>query len=114
MVTGACRADAALLVFDAHEAVMENSRRHGFMLSALGIRQIAILNRIHLWSTEWVFADLVRVYAAFLERLGVKASRFIPASRQLEIISLRVREAALGTKGRPSLRPSRNSTASRL
>ncbi len=30
--------------------------------------------------SERVFEDLVRVYAAFLERLGVKASRFIPAS----------------------------------
>ncbi len=43
MVTGASRAEAALLVIDAHEGVQENSRRHGYMLSMLGIKQMAIL-----------------------------------------------------------------------
>ena len=82
MVTGACRADAALLVIDAHEGIMENSRRHGFMLSVLGIRQIAIVvNKMDLVGySERVFDHLVTEYAAFLGRLGVKASRFIPAS----------------------------------
>ena len=37
MITGASRAEAALLVIDAHEGVMENSRRHGYMLKMLGI-----------------------------------------------------------------------------
>ena len=68
MVTGACRADAALLVIDAHEGIMENSRRHGFMLSVLGIRQIAIVvNKMDLVGySERVFDHLVTEYAAFL------------------------------------------------
>src|SRR6187455_3722401 len=43
MITGAARAEAALLVIDAHEGVQENSRRHGYMMSMLGIRQLAVL-----------------------------------------------------------------------
>ncbi|MDD4296130.1 MAG: GTP-binding protein, partial [Ruminiclostridium sp.] len=43
MITGAARAEAALLVIDANEGVKENSKRHGYMLSMLGIRQICVL-----------------------------------------------------------------------
>ena len=43
MITGASRADAALLVIDAKEGICKNSRRHGYMLSMLGIEQIVIL-----------------------------------------------------------------------
>src|SRR5512135_2502270 len=43
MVTGAARAEAALLVIDAQEAVQENSRRHGKLLYLLGIRQFIVL-----------------------------------------------------------------------
>jgi bifunctional enzyme CysN/CysC len=40
MITGAARAEAALLVIDASEGVRENSKRHGYMLS-----QCLVLNR---------------------------------------------------------------------
>ncbi|WP_252891771.1 GTP-binding protein [Thermoclostridium stercorarium] len=43
MITGAARAEAALLVIDASEGIQENSRRHGFMLSMLGIKQVCVL-----------------------------------------------------------------------
>ncbi len=43
MITGAARAEAALLVIDAAEGVQENSRRHGYMVSLLGIRQLAVV-----------------------------------------------------------------------
>ncbi len=43
MITGASRAQAALLVIDAKEGVRENSKRHGYILSMLGIRQISVL-----------------------------------------------------------------------
>ena len=36
MISGAARAEAALLVIDAYEGVQENSRRHGYLLSMLG------------------------------------------------------------------------------
>ena len=43
MISGAARAEAALLVIDAHEGIQENSRRHGYMLAMLGIRQVVVL-----------------------------------------------------------------------
>ena len=43
MISGTARAEAAILVIDAQEGVQENSRRHGFMASMLGIRQLLVL-----------------------------------------------------------------------
>src|SRR5437867_651012 len=43
MVTGAANAEAALLLIDSAEGVQEQSRRHGYLLNLLGIRQIAVL-----------------------------------------------------------------------
>src|SRR4029453_17615491 len=49
MVTGASRAEAALLVVDAVEGMRENSRRHGYLLSMLGISQvIGLINKMDL------------------------------------------------------------------
>jgi bifunctional enzyme CysN/CysC len=81
MVTGASRADAALLVIDAHEGVQENSRRHGYMLSVLGIGQVVVLmNKMDLvdYSRD-VFNSIKDEYAGFLGEIGLKAD-FIPVS----------------------------------
>jgi bifunctional enzyme CysN/CysC len=43
MVTGAARAESALLVIDAEEGVQENSKRHGYIVSMLGLKQLCIL-----------------------------------------------------------------------
>src|SRR4051812_2243325 len=43
MITGAASAEAALLLIDGHEGVQEQSRRHGYLLHLLGIRQVAVL-----------------------------------------------------------------------
>ncbi len=82
MITGASRAEAALLVIDAHEGIRENSRRHGFMLAMLGIRQIAVLvNKMDLvgYSRD-VFEGIVSEYGEFLDRIGVTPAWFIPIS----------------------------------
>ena len=53
MVTGASRAEAAVLVIDAFEGVRENSRRHGYMLSMLGVSQVAVIvNKMDLVNYE--------------------------------------------------------------
>jgi len=82
MITGASRAEAALLVIDAHEGIKENSRRHGFMLSMLGIGQIAVIvNKMDLvgYSQE-VFDGIVAEYTAFLRRFDVSPVWIIPVS----------------------------------
>src|SRR5919201_3677821 len=49
MISGAARAEAAVLVIDAHEGIKENSRRHGYILSMLGIRQVVVcVNKMDL------------------------------------------------------------------
>jgi bifunctional enzyme CysN/CysC len=82
MITGAARAEAALLVIDAAEGVQENSRRHGYMVSLLGIRQLAVVvNKMDLvnWD-QAVFDRIRREYGAFLDQVGIRASAFIPVS----------------------------------
>ena len=43
MVTGASSADAALLVIDAGEGALEQSRRHAYLLHLLGVKQVAVI-----------------------------------------------------------------------
>ncbi len=82
MITGAARAEAALLVIDAAEGVQENSRRHGYMVSLLGIRQLAVLvNKMDLVNWDQAVFDRIRKeYGAFLEQVGIRPSAFIPVS----------------------------------
>jgi bifunctional enzyme CysN/CysC len=82
MITGAARAEAALLVIDAAEGVQENSRRHGYMMSLLGIRQLAVVvNKMDLvgWD-RGVYDRIVREYGAFLSQVGIQPASFIPVS----------------------------------
>src|SRR3989339_474219 len=82
MITGAARAEAALLVIDAKEGVRENSRRHGYLLSMLGVKQVAVcVNKMDLvdYSQE-VFTSIKNEYQEFLDRIGVTPMNFIPLS----------------------------------
>jgi bifunctional enzyme CysN/CysC len=85
MITGAAHAQGALLVIDAKEGVKENSRRHGFMLSMLGIKQIGIVvNKMDLVNFDKkVYEGIVRKYTEFLKKIGVKPMFFVPASAAL-------------------------------
>src|SRR6056297_2606229 len=85
MVTGAARAEAALLVIDAKEGVRENSRRHGYMLSMLGIKQIAVVvNKMDLVDYDQdTYNQIVAEYTDFLAEIGLEAERFIPVSGML-------------------------------
>jgi bifunctional enzyme CysN/CysC len=80
MVTGAASAEAALLLIDASEGVQEQSRRHGFLLSLLGIRQIAVLvNKMDLKNySDKAFKSIEDEYRAFLKQVGVEPGLFIP------------------------------------
>ena len=43
MITGASQADAALLIIDALEGVRDQTRRHGYLLHLLGVKQVAVV-----------------------------------------------------------------------
>jgi len=83
MISGAARAEAAVLVIDAKEGVRENSRRHGYILSMLGIQQVIVcVNKMDLvGNREATFHAIEQEYRAFLEGIGaVRPQRFIPVS----------------------------------
>ena len=82
MVTGAASSEAALLLIDAAEGVQEQSRRHGYLLSLLGVGQVAVLvNKMDLvgYSAER-FGTVAEEYRAYLASLGVEPTCFIPIS----------------------------------
>lgn len=80
MITGAAHAEAALLLIDAAEGVQENSRRHGYLLNLLGIRQVVVLvNKMDLQGySEDRFRAVEQEYRAWLRGLGLEARVFIP------------------------------------
>lgn len=80
MVTGAANAEAALLLIDANEGVQEQSRRHGYLLHLLGIRQIAVLvNKMDLQGyAEARFNAIEAEYRLFLKGIGLEPKLFIP------------------------------------
>lgn len=82
MVTGAASSEAALLLIDAAEGVQEQSRRHGYLLSLLGVKQVAVLvNKMDLvgYSADR-FGQVAEDYRAYLRGLGVTPSCIIPIS----------------------------------
>src|SRR5579871_1155365 len=85
MITGAANAEAALLLIDANEGIQEQSRRHGYLLNLLGIRQVAVLvNKMDLENySQARFNQIETEYRAFLHTLGVEPRLFIPMSAKL-------------------------------
>jgi len=82
MITGASRADAAILVIGADEGVREQSRRHAYLLSMLGIKHIiVVVNKMDLVDySEKRFREIEQEYRKFLQALGLNARTFIPVS----------------------------------
>ena len=82
MVTGASHAEAALLVIDAEEGVQENSRRHGYMISMLGITQmVVVVNKMDLVDYDQAtFDSIVSEYTEFLDGIGIAPKAFLPVS----------------------------------
>lgn len=82
MVSGAASADGAVLLIAANEGVREQSRRHGYLLSLLGIRQVVVaVNKMDLVNySQETFEKLKAEYTEFLAQIGLEARVFIPIS----------------------------------
>ncbi len=82
MVTGAASADAAILLIDAKEGIQEQSKRHAYLLSLLGIKQVVVaVNKMDLVGFSQEVFDQVRAdYSVFLKKLGVTPQHFLPIS----------------------------------
>ena len=82
MVTGASTADLAIVLVDARKGLLEQTRRHSFIASLLGIRHIVLaVNKIDLIGyDEAVFNQIVQNYQAFARELGFSTIQAIPVS----------------------------------
>src|SRR5215475_6818925 len=82
MITGASQADGAVLIIDALEGVRDQTRRHGYLLHLLGIRQVAVvvnkMDRVDFGKER--FDEIAGEISAHLTGLGVSPSAIIPIS----------------------------------
>lgn len=82
MISGASAAEAALLMIDAREGIQEQSRRHGYILSLLGIRKVyVVVNKMDLIDySEEKFQEIKGSFNRFLNNLNVHPIDYIPVS----------------------------------
>jgi bifunctional enzyme CysN/CysC len=82
MITGASQADGALLIIDAQEGVRDQTRRHGYLLHLLGIKQVAVvvnkMDRVGFASVR--FNEIAAEISAHLTGLGIAPTAIIPIS----------------------------------
>ncbi len=85
MVTGASTANAAIILIDARNGVIEQTKRHAFIASLLNIPHMIIcINKMDLVDfSEEVYNDIVKQFEAISSKLNVKDVRFIPISALL-------------------------------
>jgi bifunctional enzyme CysN/CysC len=82
MVTGASTADVALILLDARKGITEQSRRHAFLATLLGVPHIVVcVNKMDLVDfDETVFEAIREEFSEFATRLRVRDLSFIPVS----------------------------------
>jgi bifunctional enzyme CysN/CysC len=82
MATGASNCDLAIILVDARLGVLEQTRRHSFLCSLLGIQHFVVaVNKMDLvgWS-EARFEEIRAAYAEVASRLQVRDVHFLPMS----------------------------------
>jgi len=82
MVTGASTADLAVILVDARKGVLEQSKRHAYISTLLGIPHLAVaVNKMDLVGyDEELFDAIVRDFSEFARVLNVKDVAFVPVS----------------------------------
>lgn len=82
MVTGASTANAALILIDARQGVLEQTRRHAYIASLLQIPHLIIcVNKMDLVAYQQeVFEGIVKDFEAIASKLSIKDVRFVPIS----------------------------------
>jgi sulfate adenylyltransferase subunit 1 len=82
MVTGASTANVALILIDARQGVLEQTRRHAYIASLLQIPHLIIcVNKMDLVAYQQeVFEGIVKDFEAIASKLSIKDVRFVPIS----------------------------------
>ena len=82
MVTGASTADVAIILVDAQQGVLTQTRRHAYLTSLMGIRHVALaVNKMDLVNFDQdTFQRIVETFQAFTQTLGFEKITAIPVS----------------------------------
>lgn len=82
MITGASNADLIIILIDARQGVVEQTRRHSIIASLLKIPHVAVaINKMDLVNySEEVYNDIVLNYAEVATQLGLSDVHFFPIS----------------------------------
>jgi len=85
MITGSTQAEAALLLVDALEGLREQTHRHAYMLSLLGVKQLmVVINKMDLIEyNKEKYDDLSSAVTKRLSEFGLKPMMVIPISARL-------------------------------
>ncbi|MFT7327331.1 MAG: bifunctional enzyme CysN/CysC, partial [Ilumatobacter sp.] len=82
MVTGASTADVAVVMVDARKGVLTQTRRHSYLVSLLGIKEVVVaINKMDLvdYSQE-IYEAIITEYTDFARQIGLKSVNYIPVS----------------------------------
>jgi sulfate adenylyltransferase large subunit len=82
MATGASTADLAVILVDATKGILSQTRRHAFIASLVGIRNVlAAVNKMDLVDyNEDMFLDIRRDFVQLAEQLGISQVQCVPIS----------------------------------
>jgi sulfate adenylyltransferase subunit 1 len=82
MVTGASTCDVAIILVDAREGVKTQTKRHSFLTSLLGIKNVVVaVNKMDLKDySQSVYENIKADYLKFAENLSITNIQFIPLS----------------------------------
>ncbi len=114
MATGASNCDLAVILIDARNGVLDQTRRHAFIATLLGIRHLVVaVNKMDLVEyRQEVFEQVREQFTDFAARLQVSDVHFIPVSAvQGENVVRTVRPRCPGTRARACSTTSRRCTS---
>jgi sulfate adenylyltransferase subunit 1 len=82
MVTGASNANLAIILVDARKGVIEQTIRHSFLVSLLGIQQVVLaINKMDMVDySEEVYNQIVSDYKVLVGKVGLQNVHYIPVS----------------------------------
>ncbi len=82
MVTGASTADAAVLLVDARQGLLTQTRRHAYLVSLMGIKHVVLaVNKMDLIGyNQQTFTQITEAFNAFAKPLGFESVYAIPVS----------------------------------
>lgn len=82
MVTGASTADVAVILIDARKGVLEQTKRHSFLTSLVGIKKVIIaVNKMDLIGYQKnIYEEIIKEYKEFAKKLNFDSIYDIPVS----------------------------------